>query len=163
MAETTDFELDELPENIGPHVADLVRLWHEARAEDPGQIVPSRDILSAERLHRWLDDITIYEYMPIKEDFVVRIDAPSIVSLNRESFQRASPREIDMKYGTCLTAALFNTLMCGEPKFYHVTLAVRADQHWLRVLLPVRTRNRDGDLIDQILGIRFDYECQYHI
>ncbi|AJD52360.1 MULTISPECIES: hypothetical protein [Thalassospira] len=163
MAETTDFELDELPENIGPHVADLVRLWHEARAEDPEQIVPSRDILSAERLHRWLDDITIYEYMPIKEDFVVRIDAPSIVSLNRESFQRASPREIDMKYGTCLTAALFNTMMCGEPKFYHVTLAVRADQHWLRVLLPVRTRNRDRDLIDQILGIRFDYECQYHI
>ncbi|WP_417833928.1 hypothetical protein [Thalassospira xiamenensis] len=163
MAETTDFELDELPENIGPHVADLVRLWHEARAEDPEQIVPSRDILSAERLHRWLDDITIYEYMPIKEDFVVRIDAPSIVSLNRESFQRASPREIDMKYGTCLTAALFNTMMCGEPKFYHVTLAVRADQHWLRVLLPVRTRNRDRDLVDQILGIRFDYECQYHI
>ncbi|HBN47908.1 MAG TPA: hypothetical protein DD465_01590, partial [Thalassospira sp.] len=110
-----------------------------------------------------LDDITIYEYMPIKEDFVVRIDAPSIVSLNRESFQRASPREIDMKYGTCLTAALFNTMMCGEPKFYHVTLAVRTDQHWLRVLLPVRTRNRDRDLIDQILGIRFDYECQYHI
>ncbi|WP_404420296.1 hypothetical protein [Thalassospira australica] len=163
MAETTDFELDELPENIGPHVTDLIRVWHEARAEDLTQIVPSRDILTAERLRRWIDDITIYEYMPLKEDFVVRIDAPSIVALNGESFQRASPREIDMKYGSCLTAALFNTMMCGEPTFYHVTLAVRADQHWLRVLLPVRTRNRDGHPVDQIFGARFDYEYQYDI
>ena len=99
MAETTDFELDELPENIGPHVTDLVRVWYEARAEDPKQIVPSRDILTAGRLRPWIDDITIYEYMPLKEDFVVRIDAPSIVALNRESFQRASPREIAVSPG----------------------------------------------------------------
>ncbi|OSQ31182.1 hypothetical protein [Thalassospira sp. MCCC 1A03138] len=163
MAEAADFKLEELPGDVGDHVIELVELWHAAHQENPDEILPTRDVLSAERLRPWVDDISIYEYQSLKDDFLILIHAASAVRLYRESFQRASPREIDMKYGSCLSAALFDTMMRGNPTFHYVSFDMYPDQHWIRVLLPVRTRDQDGNTIDQIFGVLFEYEYQYQI
>lgn len=160
MIETSDVELSDLPDDIDRDIVAFVDMWYEAHAEMAGGEVPTRKVLSADRLSKWRDDICIYEYLPVREDFLVRIDAPSVVAINGESFQNGTPREIDLKFGTCLMAALLKTLRQKRPTFHYVRVVSEGGQprQWLRVLLPVQTLDRRGNPIDQVLGVRFAYE-----
>lgn len=163
--DSSETELDGLPDDVDFNVVALVDAWYAAFDQSPEVDIPPRSVLTAERLSRWRDDITLYEYLPVKDDFLVRIDAPSIVSLNGESFQGSTPREIDLKYGTCLTAALYKTLRLKKPTFYYVSIpdSQGARRQWLRVLLPAQTVDHFGDPIYQVLGVRFAYEPVHYI
>ncbi len=165
MLESTDVELSGLPDDIDKSIICFVDAWRDACAQMENGALPTRTVLSAERLRQWRDDICIYEYQPIREDFLVRIDAPSIIENNGESFQNSTPREIDLKYGTCLMAALLKTMRQKKPTFHYVRIVSASGEprQWLRVLLPVQTFDRFGDPIDQILGVRFAYEPMHCI
>lgn len=165
MLESTDVELSGLPDDIDTSIICFVDAWYDAHAQMEDGAVPTRKVLSAERLRQWRDDICIYEYQPVRKDFLVRIDAPSIVANNGESFQNSTPREIDLKYGTCLMAALLKTMRQKKPTFHYVRIVSAAGEprQWLRVLLPVQTFDRFGDPIDQVLGVRFAYEPMHCI
>lgn len=163
--ESLETQLDGLPDDVDFNVVAFVDAWYAALEQTPGSEIPSRSVLNAERLSRWRDEITLYEYLPVKDDFLIRIDAPSIVALNGESFQGSTPREIDLKYGTCLTAALFRTLRIKQPTFYFVSLADLQGKRrqWLRILLPAQTIDQFDDPIYQVLGVRFRYEPIHYI
>ncbi|RCK33857.1 hypothetical protein TH19_16770 [Thalassospira profundimaris] len=165
LLDATDTELDRLPDNVDSSIITLVDLWYDAFAQAGSETIPSRTILRAERLRQWRDDICLYEYLPVKNDFLVRIDAPSIVALNGESFQGSTPREIDLKYGTCLMAALHKTLKTKRPTFHYVHLIGPHGnrRQWLRVLMPAQTVDHLGDPVFQVLGVRFEYEPMHYI
>ncbi|MHC8493952.1 hypothetical protein ACTU44_14720 [Thalassospira sp. SM2505] len=160
VLESSDTELEGLPDHTDARVISLVDTWYDAVMHAGGEGIPTRSILSAERLSRWRDDISIYEYLPIKNDFLIRIDAPSFVAASGESFQGTTPREIDLKYGTCLMAALLKTLNEKRPTFHYIQLVGQYGKcrQWLRVLLPARTTDQCGDPIFQVLGARFPCE-----
>ncbi|KZB68840.1 MAG: hypothetical protein CMO04_12365 [Thalassospira sp.] len=163
--ESADTELDGLPEDVDVRVIALVDTWYDAWTQTGVNSVPSRAILNAERLIRWRDEISVYEYLPVRNDFLVRIDAPSIVAATGENFQGSTPREIDLKYGTCLMAALLKTMYEKRPTFHYVNVAGNhaKHRHWLRVLLPAQTMDQFGDPIYQVLGARFPYEPMHYI
>lgn len=163
--ESSETQLDGLPDDVDFNVVAFVDAWYAALEQSPDKDMPLRSVLNAERLSRWRDEITLYEYQPIKDDFLIRIDAPSIVALNGESFQGSTPREIDLKYGTCLTAALFRTLRIKQPTFYFVSLADLQGKRrqWLRILLPAQTVDQFNDPVYQVLGVRFRYDPMHYI
>ncbi|MEQ8393516.1 MAG: hypothetical protein RIB30_21210 [Thalassospira sp.] len=165
MYDSAEIELDGLAEDVDPNVVALVDAWLEASAQCAENDVPPRSVLTAERLGKWRDDISIYEFQPVKNDFLVRIDAPSIITLSGESFQGTTPREIDLKYGTNLMGALFRTMNEKRPTFQYVNLinAYGKQRHWLRILLPTRTVDQFNDPVHQVLGARFNYEPVHYI
>lgn len=165
MYDLTEIELDGLPDDIDHNVVALVDAWFEAFSQCQENEVPWRSVLTAERLNKWRDDISIYEFLPIKNDFLVRIDAPAIIALSGESFQGTTPREIDLKYGTNLMAALFKAMHEKRPVFHHVSAIGRdgARHQKLRILLPAQTIDQFHDTVYQVLGARFHYEPVHYI
>ncbi len=165
LLESSDVELGGLPDDVDFKVIALVDAWYNALAQSEVNGVPPRTVLSAERLSMWRDHISIYEYLPIKNDFLVRIDASAIIAASGESFQGTTPREIDLKYGTCLMAALLKTMKERRPTFHYVRLVRHHDKQrqWLRILLPTQTTDQFGDPVCQVLGARFPYEPIHYI
>lgn len=163
MLGTSEVELERLPDGIDDNIIALVDFWYAAlgRKEDDG--LPSRTVLSGDRLGRWRDDISIYEYQPERDDFLVRLVAPNIVYARGESFQGGTPRAIDMKYGTCLTAGLHKTLKQKRPTFHHISTDGLSGEtrHWMRILLPAQTLDRFQVPVRQVLGAQFSCAPMY--
>jgi hypothetical protein len=159
MLESPEIELDRLPDGVDHTVVALLDAWFEARAEAPDGELPSRAVLNAGRLELWRDNISIYEYLPDRDDFLIRLDAPTMIEARGESFFGSTPREIDLKFGTCLMVALRKALEEKRPTFYHVNLfgLKIPDQHWLRILLPAQTTDQNRKPVYQVLGARFRY------
>ncbi|WP_052657405.1 hypothetical protein [Thalassospira sp. HJ] len=157
MFDASDIELASLPDGIDGNIRALVDAWYEALGGCDANEVPSRSVLTAERLGRWRDHISIYEYQPEKDDFLVRLSAPSIVEASGESFQGTTPRAIDLKYGTCLMPALRKTLEIKRPTFHHISVdgPNGERQYWIRILLPAQTSDHFQAPVYQILGARF--------
>tara|TARA_E500000318_G_scaffold54591_1_gene50850 strand:- start:872 stop:1369 length:498 start_codon:yes stop_codon:yes gene_type:complete len=165
MVESPEIELDRLPDDIDHNIVELVDTWYAALAKTRDGEMPSRTVLSADHFSRWRDDISIYEYQPAKDDFLIRLDAPSMIAARGESFLGSTPREIDLKFGTCLLAALRKTLKERRPTFFYVNLFGPQGEHgkWLRILLPAQTKDQHGNPVQQVLGARFAYEPKRYI
>ncbi|MCC9623127.1 hypothetical protein LPB41_15655 [Thalassospira sp. MA62] len=158
MNEFFDIELESLPEDTDPLVFNLVDLWGAACADLSDAEVPSRLMLDGERLGRWRDHISIYEFLPDKNDFLIRIEGAMAIEMSGDNFKNTTPREIDLKFKTNLMSALRHTLSCKRPTFYRVRVMNARNEmcSWLRVLLPVQTQDRQNQPVSQVLGACFE-------
>ncbi|MFV1850026.1 MAG: hypothetical protein ACMZ66_04855 [Thalassospira sp.] len=154
MAYAQEIFIPELPDDTEHRVRAYYETWCEAAT---GGGVPDRKVLSVDRLAPWLDDISIYEYIPRKRDFVVRIDAPNIVEASGESYLGCSPRQIDLDFGTTMHATLLGVIDDRRPAFHRVGLERKIWEEWLRIMLPVRTTDRDENPILQVFVSHFFY------
>ncbi|MBC06992.1 hypothetical protein [Thalassospira sp.] len=157
MHDASDIELAQLPDGVDGNIRAFVDSWYEALGDCREGELPSRAILNAQRLARWRDDISIYEFQPEKDDFLIRLSAPSSIESTGENFQGSTPRVIDLKYGTFLMQALRKTLQIKRPTFHHISVdGLNGErQYWLRVLLPCQTSDHFAAPVYQVLGARF--------
>lgn len=154
MAYAQEVRISDLPKDADPHVLTYVDTWWNAARD--GQ-VPHRKFLSGDVLSRWVDDISIYEYLPAKRDFVIRIDAPNIIAASGESYQGCSPRQIDLDFGTAVHPTLLEVIDQGEPMFHRVGYERLVWEEWLRLMLPVQTTDKEGRPVQQVFVSHFLY------
>lgn len=154
MAYAQEVFIPHLPDDTEHRVRAYYETWREAAV---GVAVPDRRVLSGDILAPWIDDISIYEYIPHKRDFVIRIDAPNIVAVSGESYLGCSPRQIDLDFGTTMHATLLGVIDDRRPAFHRVGLERKVWEEWLRLMLPVRTIDRAGDPVLQVFVSHFFY------
>ena len=154
MAYAQEILIPQLPDDTDCHVRAYYEAWCSAVRNGN---VPDRKVLSGDVLAPWIDDICIYEYLPQKRDFVIRIDAPNIIAASGEDYQGCSPRQIDLDFGTTLHTTLLGVVDRGEPVFHLIGYERKVWEEWLRLLLPVRATDRQGKVISQVLVTHFFY------
>ncbi|MEQ9346714.1 MAG: hypothetical protein RIG26_09755 [Thalassospira sp.] len=154
MAYAQEVRIPHLPDDVDHRVRAYFETWHNAKH---GDAVPHRKVLNGDVLAAWVDDISIYEYLPKKRDFIIRIDGPNIIAASGESYLGCSPRQIDLDYGTTTHATLLGVIDEGKPAFHRVGLELKVWEEWLRLMLPVRTSDRDGSMIQQVFVSHFFY------
>tara|TARA_B100000674_G_scaffold15482_2_gene11220 strand:- start:10818 stop:11300 length:483 start_codon:yes stop_codon:yes gene_type:complete len=154
MAYAQEVWIPHLPDDTDHRVRAYVETWWDAARN--GQ-VPDRKRLNADVLSQWVDDISIYEYLPDRRDFVIRIDASNIIAVSGECYQGCSPRQIDLDFGTTVYPALLEVVDTGKPAFCRVGYERASWEEWLRVMLPVRTTDRAGRPIKQVFVSHFLY------
>lgn len=153
LSGSTEKELpqDNLPDAAPRAAHDLLALWH--KFAQSGQM-PTRDEFSAENLTGWLDDISIYEYHPDKDDFQILLEGENIIALTGEDWRGAFAREIDCHYSTALHAAMSLARTAGLPQIHQIQIFQKEWRNGIRLLLPV-ILHRDGheDLLQVFLAI----------
>jgi len=154
MAYAQEVEIPQLPDDVEHRVRAYFETWHNAMS---GGNIPMRKVLNGDVLAAWVDDISIYEYLPKKRDFIIRIDAPNIIAASGECYLGCSPRQIDLDFGTTMHATLLGVVDEQKPAFYRVGLERKVWEEWLRLMLPVRTTDRNGHLIKQVFVSHFFY------
>ncbi|MHC8493953.1 hypothetical protein ACTU44_14725 [Thalassospira sp. SM2505] len=154
MAYAQEVLIPQLPDDTDSHVRAYYETWREAARNGS---VPDRRVLTSDVLSPWLDDICIYEYLPQKRDFVIRIDAPNIIAASGETYLGCSPRQIDLDFGTTLHAVLLEVIDNGAPAIHRIGYERRVWEEWLRLLLPVTTSDRQGGVIHQVFVTHFLY------
>jgi hypothetical protein len=154
MAYAQEVRIAHLPNDTDHRVRAYFNTWRAAAVN--GQI-PDRKDLTGAVLEPWIDDISIYEYVAARRDFVVRIDAPNIVEASGENYQGCSARQIDLDFGTTVHPTLLEIVETGQPTFHRVGLERRVWEEWLRLMLPVRTVDREGQLLHQVFVSHFFY------
>ncbi|MDG4719414.1 hypothetical protein [Thalassospira aquimaris] len=154
MAYTQEIRIPQLPGDTDNHVRAYYKAWCDAVR---GNNVPDRKVLSSDVLAPWIDDICIYEYLPHKRDFVIRIDAPNIIAASGEVYRGCSPRQIDLDFGTTLLATLLDVIDRGQPVFHKIGYERKIWEEWLRLLLPVTATDRQGKVISQVFVTHFFY------
>ncbi|WP_417816181.1 hypothetical protein [Thalassospira alkalitolerans] len=154
MAYAQEIRLDHLPEDADGRIFRLFDIWQDAC---PDGDIPDRRDLGADRLAPWRDDIGVYEYLPARHDFIIRIDAPNMIAASGENYQGSTPRQIDMDFGTAVFATLCNVIATVAPQFHMIGVQRVQWENWLRLMLPVRTRCRKGDPVIQVLVVHFLY------
>ncbi|HAY48859.1 hypothetical protein [uncultured Thalassospira sp.] len=154
MAYAQEIEIPHLPEDTESRVRAYYEVWQAAAK---GGKVPDRKVLNGHVLAPWVDDICIYEYLPQKRDFIIRIDAPNIIEASGEDYHGCSPRQIDLDFGTTLHATLLEVIDHGKPAFHRIGYERKVWEEWLRLLLPVRATDRQGRVIDQVFVTHFFY------
>lgn len=156
MAYAQEIPIPQLPEDIDPRVLALFRVWQDARRGDE---VPSRRDLTGEKLRPWIDDISIYEYIPERQDFIVRIDSPNMIAASGENYQGCSSRQIDLDFGTTLHSTLLGVVERKQPCFHMIDIERHVWEEWVRLLLPVQAHDRSGKVITQVLAAHFYYRA----
>ena len=154
MAYAQETRLNRLPEDVPDRVHKLFDVW---RAATCGNALPDRKDLSSDTLSLWINDIGIYEYLPDRRDFVVRIDAPNMIAASGENYQGCSPHQIDLDFGTRVHATLLDVIDSRQPAFHIIGVERKVWEEWVRLLLPVQTRDRAGKAVLQILVAHFFY------
>lgn len=158
MAYAQEVWIPHLPDDADHRVRLYVETWWAAVRKGS---VPDRKRLNADVLSQWIDDISIYEYLPKKRDFIIRIDAPNIIAASGECYQGCSPRQIDLDFGTTVYAALLDVIDNGKPAFCRVGYERYGWEEWLRVMLPVQSTDRTGKPVKQVFVSHFHYRgCQ---
>jgi hypothetical protein len=152
MAYAQEVRIPHLPDDTDHRVRAYVEIWWDAARN--GQ-VPSRKRLHTDVLSQWIDDISIYEYLPEKRDFIIRIDAPNIIAASGECYLGCSPRQIDLDFGTTVYPTLLEVIASGKPAFHRVRLERTTWEEWLRIMLPVQTSDRSGKVIQQVFVSHF--------
>ncbi|MBC06993.1 PAS domain-containing protein [Thalassospira sp.] len=116
--------------------------------------LPTRDDFSPDHLAPWIEDISIYEYVPDKDDFQILLEGENIVALTGEDWRGAFAREIDCHYSTSLHAAMTTARVTGAPQIHHLQIFQKEWQSGLRLLLPV-TLQKSGkeDVLQVFLAI----------
>ena len=130
---------------------ELLALWW--RFAD-GHGVPTRDDFSAENLGPWLNDISIYEYHPDKDDFQIVLEGENIVALTGEDWRGAFAREVDCHFSTSLHGALSLARTTRRPQIHQLQVFQKEWRNGLRLLLPV-TLKKEGqqDVLQVFLAI----------
>lgn len=154
MAYAQEVRIPHLPDDTAHRVRAYVETWWDAARD--GQ-VPDRKVLSGDVLSQWVDDISIYEYLPEKHDFVIRIDAPNIIAASGENYQGCSPRQIDLDFGTTVYPTLLEVIDQEKPAFHKVGYERLVWEEWLRLMLPVQTRDKAGNRVQQVFVSHFLY------
>ncbi|BDW88656.1 hypothetical protein [Thalassospira tepidiphila] len=157
MAYAQEVRVLHLPDDTDYRVRAYVEIWWDAARN--GQI-PDRKRLNADVLSQWIDDICIYEFLPEKRDFIIRIDAPNIIAASGECYQGCSPRQIDLDFGTTVYPTLLEVIDTGKPAFHRVGHERMVWEEWLRIMLPVQTTDRAGKVIKQVFVTHFLYRGQ---
>lgn len=154
MAYAQEIRLDALPDDADPRIDALLETWKSACLHNN---VPWRRDLGIDILAPWIDDISIYEYLPRSHDFKIRVDARNIIEASGESYLGGSPREIDLNYGTNVFGNLCEVMASGTPRFHMIGVDREGWEFWLRLMLPVKTSSHDIAEIDQIFVCHFPY------
>lgn len=154
MAYAQEVRIPHLPDDTDHRVRAYVEIWWNAAHNGE---VPDRKRLNADVLSQWIDDIGIYEFLPEKRDFVIRIDGPNIIAASGECYQGCSPRQIDLDFGTTVYQSLLEVVDSGKPSFHLVGYQRMVWETWLRVMLPVQTTDRSGKVIKQVFVSHFLY------
>ncbi|MBX2831137.1 MAG: PAS domain-containing protein [Rhodospirillales bacterium] len=113
---------------------DLLLLWN--KLAQSGQI-PTRKEFTPENLAPWLQDISIYEYHPQKDDFQILLEGENIVALTGEDWRGAFAREVDCHFSTSLHAALSAARSTGAPQIHELQIFQKEWCSGVRLLLPV--------------------------
>ncbi|WP_339857597.1 PAS domain-containing protein [Thalassospira alkalitolerans] len=126
--------LDKLPDNAPQAACDLLDFWHRSRQEDG---LPSRTEFSPVHLGPWLDDISIYEYVPSKNDFQIVIDGENIVKMMGEDWRGGYAREIDFRSDTSIHSALSVVRETEQPQIHLIHIFRKDWSRGVRLLMPV--------------------------
>lgn len=154
MAYAQEVRLNSLPDDVSEHVRKLFEIWQAAHR---GDALPDRHALNCDKLGPWVDDIGVYEYLPESRDFVIRVDAATMIDASGTNYKGCSPRQIDLDYGTALMATLLEVIETKQPVFHIIGVTRKVWEEWVRLLLPVQTFDGSGKVILQIFVVHFIY------
>ncbi|KJE37074.1 hypothetical protein UF64_01730 [Thalassospira sp. HJ] len=125
---------DTLDETAPAKAHDLLAFWHKHASK---RQLPTRGDFRPGNLGPWIEDISIYEYVPEKDDFQIRLEGENIVALTGEDWRGAFACEVDSHFSTSLHAAMTMVRMTGEPQLHHLQVFQKDWQSAIRLLLPV--------------------------
>lgn len=137
-----------------PYEAHRLLAFWQSHARDG--TIPSRDDFTPDNLLLWIEDISIYEYHPEKDDYQILLEGENIVALTGEDWRGAYAREIDCRYATSLHAALSQARRTGQAQIHLIHIFQKEWLRGVRLLLPVRRvgkREGEEDLLQIFLAI----------
>lgn len=128
--------LRSLPANADQRLHQLLEVWAECGwIQDP----PDRTELSAERLKRWLGNLSIYKTGPDQSDFVIALEGSEITRMTGQDCTKRTASEIDKSYGSTLLQSLRDTLHLQVPVMHSIRVFQKQFIQGTRVLFPVRS------------------------
>ncbi len=146
-----EVRLDRLGADAPAGAHALLALWGRAAAR---RRIPTRCDFTPDTLSPWIDDISIYEYHPDKDDFQILLDGESIIALTGEDWRGAFAREVDCHFSTALHAALSSARKTGKPQIHHLQIFQKDWRKGVRLLLPVvLERKGQEDVLQVFLAI----------
>lgn len=96
LAKNASARLDVDDEALNPLVGSLLEFWHENRL-DTG--LPDRNAFDPARMTDWLGYISVYEYVPAKDDFRNRLEGSYVADLTGENWTGQCASAVDAKFG----------------------------------------------------------------
>ncbi|NIY74045.1 PAS domain-containing protein [Thalassospira sp. HF15] len=146
---------DELEDNVPAKARELLAFWNKHAS---GRQLPTRGDFRPGNLRAWIEDISIFEYIPEKDDFQIRIEGENIAALTGEDWRGGFARELDSQFSTSLHASMTVLRMTGKPKLHHLQV-FKSDWHnAIRLLLPVLLRKPGKEDVLQVFLAIFPIE-----
>lgn len=139
MSDFPDLQVKEisrqaLDEDAPAAARTLLAFWHDHAQSG---ILPTRDVFCPAKLTPWIDDLSIYEYKPDKNDFQILLEGENIIAITGEDWRGAFAREIDCHFSTSLHAAMSMARVTCAPQIHHLLVFQKDWQEAVRLLLPV--------------------------
>ena len=142
-----EIPLTYLDDDAPPAAQALLDFWNAHASEGN---LPTRSDFQPDNLIPWIDDISIYEYVPEKDDFQIRLEDENIIALTGENWRGAFAREVDCRFSSGLHAAMTAVRTTLRPQIHHLRIFQREWQSGIRLLLPVLLQKPDKEDIIQI-------------
>jgi hypothetical protein len=138
--------LESLGESAPRQARDLLALWWQFADGN----MPTRDDFTPDNLSSWINDISIYEYHPDKDDFQILLEGENIVALTGEDWRGAFAREVDCHFSTSLHAALSMARTTGRPQLHQLQVFQKEWRKGIRLLLPVLLKKKGQEDVLQV-------------
>jgi hypothetical protein len=146
-ATENEIRKDTLPDDAPVAAHRILAFWHAHAG--PGN-VPSRNDFSPDNLADWLEDVSLYEYHPDKDDFQILFEGENIVELTGEDWRGAFAREVDCHFSTALHTALTDARKTGKPQIHQLQIFQKEWRSGVRILLPVVLQKKGQPDVDQV-------------
>lgn len=134
LAKNASARLDDEGSGLNPLAVSLLRFWYAHRL-DTG--LPDRRTFDPAGMATWLGYISIYEYIPEREDFRNRLEGSFTVDKTGENWTGRYASEVDSKFGSRFLAELLETRSQRAPRIDLIQIFQNDFGVAERLLLPV--------------------------